>query len=133
MSLNKLFTYGTLCSGFENPTAVALHKKSIFLGAAQTQGRLYLINQSYPGLLQNELDTTIVKGELWELLNPVATLQELDEYEGCAKNSTQPFEYQRVVVKAEMNNVAIKAWAYLYRLPVIPSQEITSGDFKQSH
>ena len=131
MSLNKLFTYGTLCSGFNNPTAAALHQDSNFLGEAQIKGHLYLINQTYPGLVQTDEDTTWIKGEVWELLDPVSTLERLDEYEGCANNSTQPFEYQRVEREVKMKNALIKAWVYLYRLPVHSAHEIKSGVFKK--
>jgi gamma-glutamylcyclotransferase (GGCT)/AIG2-like uncharacterized protein YtfP len=133
MSLNRLFTYGTLCSGFKNPTAMALHMKSTLLGPAKIKGTLYLINQSYPGLVQTELDSTWIEGELWELTDPVNMLEKVDEYEGCSINSTQPYEYKRVIREVKLHNSMVQAWVYLYRLPVHRDQEIMSGDFKRLH
>lgn len=131
--MNKLFTYGTLCSGFKNPTAIALHAKAKLLGPAQIKGTLYLINQSYPGLIQTELDSTWIKGEIWELEDPQQTIKQVDEYEGCASNSSQPFEYKRVIREVMHNHIKMDAWVYLYRLAVNRDQEIMSGDFKNLH
>jgi gamma-glutamylcyclotransferase (GGCT)/AIG2-like uncharacterized protein YtfP len=133
MSLNRLFTYGTLCSGFKNPTAIALHMKSTLIGPAKIKGTLYLINQSYPGLVQKQLDGSWIEGELWEMHEPELMLTTVDEYEGCSINSPEPFEYQRVTREVMVNNSFSTAWVYLYRLPVHRDQEIMSGDFKKTH
>jgi gamma-glutamylcyclotransferase (GGCT)/AIG2-like uncharacterized protein YtfP len=133
MLLNRLFTYGTLCSGFKNPTAVALHMKSKLLGPAKIRGTLYLIKQSYPGLVQTELDSTWIEGEVWELTDPAHTLDQVDEYEGCSPSSPEPFEYHRVIREVKLNQSILDAWVYLYRLPVNRDQEIMSGDFRKLH
>ena len=131
MSPNKLFTYGTLCSGFNNPTALAFHKKSNLIGKAQIKGTLYLIKHSYPGLVQTEMDDAWIQGELWELKEPLAIIKNIDEYEGCDLNSPTPHEYARVVREIKLNDMLLDAWVYLYRLPVDQQQEIMSGDFKK--
>jgi len=131
MTLNKLFTYGTLCSNFNNPNAVALQKKSTLLGKAQIKGKIYLINHSYPGLIQTEGNSTWVHGEIWLLHEPIATLLQLDEYEGCSPNSMEPFEYSRAIRHVSFGDDLIEAWVYLYRLSVDHLQEIALGYFQK--
>jgi len=122
-----LFVYGTLRSTCES----AAHKEYLgsadFVSPAKTRGKLYLVDY-YPGLVLSETEHWAM-GEVY-LIENEAQLHELDVYEGCAKKSPQPHEYERRIVNAVLSSGEhINAWAYVYKQDTSNFKVIDSGDF----
>ena len=103
-----LFVYGTLRSGFDNPYARLLRERSVFVGNATVRGTTRDLGR-YPGFTPGAEGE--VKGELYRLETPVATLAALDNYEGE--------EYERVTIDCRFEGGAHlenqPAWIYKVR------------------
>lgn len=108
---NHLFVYGTLMRGG------SLHSELTgagvrFVGSAKIHGRLFNIpGEDYPGAIPASGEE-FVHGELYELENPRAALQRIDEVEGCNEGL---FVRKRVPVWSKGRRST--AWAYFFNLP----------------
>jgi gamma-glutamylcyclotransferase (GGCT)/AIG2-like uncharacterized protein YtfP len=124
-----LFVYGTLMRGFDHPMARLLAANAECIGAARTQGRLYLV-QSYPGLVLSDDPSDVVHGELFALREPEAMLREFDIYEACGEGFAEPTEYLRRPVAVTISDGSARmAWTYLYNWPIDGLPRIASGRF----
>lgn len=118
---NRLFVYGTLRRGWDNPYAHRLDRESTFLGSAKVHGRLYRIDW-YCGVVPGGSDW--VMGDLFEGVGE-DTMAELDQYEG-------PNEFHRAEVEAHLpNGESVSCWMYAYAGPVAERDRIESGEFKR--
>ena len=108
--LDLIFVYGTLRSEFNNRYARLLRKEGTLVGPATVRGSIHRVRH-FPAFRPEPAGE--VRGELYRLHRPEATLKALDEYEGE--------EFERVVVN--------DAWIYQYRNPLPESSRIQSGDF----
>jgi gamma-glutamylcyclotransferase (GGCT)/AIG2-like uncharacterized protein YtfP len=98
-----------------------LAERSRPLGPGKISGRLYDLG-AYPGMKAPETAADWVTGDVVELLDPEATLPDLDRYEGY------PRLFDRVPTSVTLENGAsLTAWVYLFRGPVRPDQHIPSG------
>lgn len=98
-------------------------------GPASIRGRLYRID-GYPGAVLTGRPDDRVTGNLYRLARPAETLELLDDYEGCGKRAARPHEFRRVAVDVMRDKGGnIRAWTYLYNLPVRGLEVICSGDF----
>ena len=122
-----LFVYGTLRSTSESDAHKEYLSRADFVSPAKIRGKLYLVGY-YPGLVLSETEHWAL-GEVY-LIESDAQLHELDVYEGCAKKSPQPHEYERKIVNAVLSSgELINAWAYVYKQDVSKFSLIDSGDF----
>lgn len=123
-----LFVYGTLC----RTAGGGMHRllgSAVFLGEAVWRGSLYLVD-GYPGAVTAGDSASTVRGELYRLTEPAATLAVLDEYEECGQASAAEGEYLRSVTMVTCaNGTPASAWIYLYNRPVTGLALIESGDF----
>ena len=88
--------------------------KAMFCGKASIQGKLYRVNDFYPGVVLNE------NGRVWGdvyLINS-SVLPSLDKFEGD--------EYKRTKVRTSTDLVC---WVYEYNLGVSGFKEILGGDW----
>lgn len=108
--LDLLFVYGTLRSEFDNRYARLLRSRAKLLGEVTVPGSIYRIRH-YPGYRPEP--AAEVRGELYRLSDPEATLKALDEYEGP--------EFERVILNG--------AWIYRYKNSPPADSRISSGDF----
>jgi gamma-glutamylcyclotransferase (GGCT)/AIG2-like uncharacterized protein YtfP len=132
MLSDRLFVYGTLMRGFDNPMAQLLSRSADFIGEARCRGRLYLVQQ-YPGLVLSDDPAEHVCGELYRLREPSELLRELDQYEACGEGFAEPTEYIRQVLTVTLaEDTACEAWTYLYNWPVVHLSRIISGRFPRS-
>jgi gamma-glutamylcyclotransferase (GGCT)/AIG2-like uncharacterized protein YtfP len=123
-----LFTYGTLRLSYEHPMAKELTENShLFSLGYIKNAKLYRVDW-YPALVQSELESDIVVGDVFELHN-TAILKRLDEYEGIHLNDTFE-EYRREKIKVYTDNEIIDCWIYMYNV-CLPDNaiQIKSGDF----
>jgi gamma-glutamylcyclotransferase (GGCT)/AIG2-like uncharacterized protein YtfP len=124
-----LFVYGLLRQGSVHPIADWLNRCAVYEGPASIQGRLYRIH-AYPGAVMSSRRTDHITGSVYRLIRPTQTLAKLDNFEGCGKQSSQPFEFRRTTVNVLLDNGRkLRAWAYVYNLPVRGLPKISSGDF----
>jgi gamma-glutamylcyclotransferase (GGCT)/AIG2-like uncharacterized protein YtfP len=124
VSTPYLFVYGTLRPGSGHPMAELLAAKARLVQGAIVRGRLYDLGP-YPGLTPGEGS---VRGELYELYKPAATLELLDRYEGCPDGEAAAFDREVVTVPLEQGASAA-AWVYYFRGPVREDQYVASGDY----
>ncbi len=116
-----LFVYGTLRAAAATEWSRFLQSQSDFVDSGRTPGWLFQLG-GYPGMTVREDHDAWVRGEVYLLHDPAATLPRLDAYEGC--------EFVRQVVRVTLDNGrAISAWAYIYRRETQGKVRIASGDY----
>lgn len=120
---DAVFVYGSLRSEFDNRYAAELRAAADLLARATVTGSIFQVGQ-YPGYREEPMGQ--VKGEVWRLRTPEATLAMLDEYEGSG--------YRRVIKPASVAGISagIEAWIYVWTGEADARQRIESGDFLAS-
>jgi gamma-glutamylcyclotransferase (GGCT)/AIG2-like uncharacterized protein YtfP len=123
-----LFVYGTLRQDSAHPMARYLAAAARFLGRAAAPGRLYDLGP-YPGMTSAELPER-VWGHLLELTDAAATLERLDEYEGCPCGEPIPALFQRRLIQvAGQDGQTHTAWVYLYHGEVKEETRVLDGEY----
>ncbi len=126
-NLHYLFVYGTLRSACETGAHKQYLHRADFISPAKIRGQLYMVDY-YPGLVLSETEQWAM-GEVY-LLEDDAQLHDLDVYEGCAKKSPQPHEYERRMTQVVLNSgEPMDAWVYVYKQETEHLPRINSGDF----
>jgi gamma-glutamylcyclotransferase (GGCT)/AIG2-like uncharacterized protein YtfP len=128
-NLTKLFVYGSLRSGFQNPAYDYISKYFTLIGEAKVKGRLYDMG-SFPAAVPAEDDAYIV-GELYEhnkASNFSWAIEQLDAYEGVNPEEGEPMLYRRDVVTVYQNGKTTDAWIYWFAGPIDDQPLIPSGD-----
>src|SRR5262249_5253665 len=124
-----LFVYGTLRRAGGHPMAHFLTAHARLVGAASAPGRLYDLG-AYPGMVDAADESERVRGEVYELHEPEATLTALDRYEGCGPQDPRPWLYERQLTAVTLDGGGrLSAWVYLYRGPLTGARPIPSGDY----
>ena len=95
-----LFVYGTLRAAAATEWSRFLQSQSDFVDSGRTPGWLFQLG-GYPGMTVRENHGAWVRGEVYLLHDPAATLPRLDAYEGC--------EFVRQVVRVTLDNAARSA------------------------
>lgn len=86
----------------------------IHCGKASVCGKIYKVNEFYPGFVDSIKGSVI--GDVY-LVDP-EVFMELDEFEGS--------EYQRTKIKTSTD---LECWIYRYINDISPFKEIDSGDW----
>lgn len=129
-TINHLFVYGTLMTGFDNQFATFLHERSTLIGTVTAKGKLYLVDY-YPGAVFDEKSTSTIKGQLLRLHNPAEVLPKLDYYEGYDVSNKSNNDYDRVVLELDYANQKYTCFAYHYLRTTIGLPTISDGDFRK--
>lgn len=119
----RLFVYGTLRAGQDNPMAAFLQRRARLLGSGTMRGRLYDFGW-HPSAVASGDDADVVRGDVFELTDEAAdeVIARLDEYEGSA--------FARREVEATLADGArTVCWMYLYTGAVDGRRRIASGDW----
>ncbi|HEU4562653.1 MAG TPA: gamma-glutamylcyclotransferase family protein [Longimicrobium sp.] len=121
----RLFVYGSLRLGEENPMAALLHANARHLGRGTVCGQLYVVDW-YPGMIPGDVADECVTGDLFELHPDAAErlLAELDVYE-CEVDG---FERHTVEVTLD-DETRTGAYAYLYAASVAGLPRVAHGDW----
>jgi gamma-glutamylcyclotransferase (GGCT)/AIG2-like uncharacterized protein YtfP len=109
MKRDYIFVYGLF-----RDQAKKLLGETTFCGKASVVGKLYKVNEFYPGFVPDS------GGKVWGdiyLFNP-ELLPQMDEYEGD--------EYIRTKI---MTSSDIECWIYQYQLDTKGFEQIISGDW----
>jgi len=130
MECDRIFVYGTLRRAARPDIhRQFLGEKAEFVGAGRVAGRLWRVDW-YPALTEAEAEGEEVRGELYRLKDPVASLAELDRFEVCDLARPEVSEYTRRVVPVQMHDGSQQiAWCYFYLGSVAGLKRIESGDF----
>jgi len=116
---NRLFVYGSLRRGCDNPHAQQLDREARYFGSGKVYGRMYRVDW-YPGVVLGGSDW--VTGDLFDDV-PESTIAQLDQYEGSN-------EFQRRQVEAYLpNGEGLDCWIYEFVAPVEGLARIESGDY----
>ena len=122
-----LFVYGTLRKECESGAHKEYLRRADYVSPAKIRGQLFMVDY-YPGLVLSETEHWAI-GEIY-LLEDEAQLHDLDVYEGCAKKSPQPHEYERRMAEVILSSGEImQAWTYVYQQDITELKMIDSGDF----
>jgi len=134
---NVLFVYDSLMRGMERENFLS-KEKTKFLCAATTKGVLYAVGD-FPGLVldaaadknsapslgnivvsseSSRCDGSRVRGELFEIFDPLTFFETLDVIEGCWPDKAERSLFVRQLISVETANGEAKAWAYVLNLPV---------------
>lgn len=125
--IHYLFVYGTLRKECETGAHKEYLRGADFVSPAKIRGQLFMIDQ-YPGLVLSETEHWAI-GEIYLLQNE-AQLHDLDVYEGCAKKSPRPHEYERRMTDVMLTSgESLQAWTYVYQQDTSNLSAIDSGDF----
>lgn len=105
---------------------------SEFQGEGWIQARLFFLG-SYPGAVASPDRSHRVRGELYQLLDPMPTLARLDRYEGCGPSGSTGCEYERVRMPVALfaTEKVIESWVYLYCLETAGLPCIEAGDYRR--
>ena len=108
-----LFVYGQF-----RDTAKNLLKKPVFFGRATIKGKIYRVNEFYPGFVDGD---SKVLGDIY-LIEP-SIFTELDEFEGD--------EYIRVKTNSSSIDgaISVECWVYKYKYDTTEFEEVKGGDW----
>jgi gamma-glutamylcyclotransferase (GGCT)/AIG2-like uncharacterized protein YtfP len=125
--IHYLFVYGTLRKECETGAHKEYLRSADFVSPAKIRGQLFMVDY-YPGLVLSETEHWAM-GEIY-LLADDNQLHDLDVYEGCAKKSPKPHEYERRMTQVVLTSgEALNAWVYVYKQDTQNLPLINSGDF----
>ncbi|HYH81385.1 MAG TPA: gamma-glutamylcyclotransferase family protein [Longimicrobium sp.] len=118
----RLFVYGTLRRGQQNPMAALLHRHSRHLGRGTVCARLYAVG-GYTAMGPGESPDECVRGDVFELDAEAAerVLAALDAYEGDG--------YVRRTMEVAMEDeTRVRSLAYLYAASVAGLPRVAQGE-----
>jgi gamma-glutamylcyclotransferase (GGCT)/AIG2-like uncharacterized protein YtfP len=122
-----VFFYGTLMTPFNRPGRQRIDQHLAYVGRGSISAALFDLG-IYPAAVPATEGR--VWGEIYEMLNPPAVLQSLDEIEGYRPGEPESSLYTRVKTPVTLEDGAsIEAWAYFYNAPLGGAQRIESGDY----
>ncbi len=123
-----LLIYGTLLESLKHPYSRLLKNHAHLLGKGKFRGILLDLGD-YPGAIYQPDSSSLIFGELYQLIRPQKVIPVLDHYEGTGKDFKKPTDFIRalVPVKAELGDY--QAWVYLYNLETASFRIIESGDY----
>ncbi len=128
-SPTAIFAYGTLMSGERSHDLLAPRVRRAH-GSARVVGASLVHIDWYPGLVLR--DGGSAHGEIYEIDDVAATLEQLDSYEDFSGYGSEGSLYRRSLVSALTNGGSILAWTYIYlgdadAFPAIPSGRWTGA------
>lgn len=125
----KLFVYGTLRKGHDQPMSQLLDTSAQFLGEGFIQGLLFDLGP-FPVAVSTETPEQVVVGDLYLLNQGSKVLDVMDEYEGVGEVLDQGITYQRLKVKVTLKDGEIHdSWVYLHTGHTDHLLPISSGDY----
>jgi gamma-glutamylcyclotransferase (GGCT)/AIG2-like uncharacterized protein YtfP len=127
---NLLFVYGSLLSAVRHPQGERLSREADLIGPAHVQARLFRVSW-YPGIILSDVAADQVRGEIYRLRDPDASLRWLDAYEGITfgADSVAPAdEYvRRIATVTDRQGQTLSAWVYLYQRDPAGLARVISG------
>lgn len=125
--LDRVFVYGTLRPGFQNPGRDILEAHGEHVGPARIAGRLAII-QGLPALLVAQGPGEPVAGDVYRLTQMGQALAALDRYEGLRGPGPSPYERRRMTVEL-LEEGPCEAWVYVWTGPSEDARPVPEGDY----
>lgn len=123
-----MFVYGTLRKDARGQLLSPLCQAWVFRGYGSVPGELYDFG-AYPGAVKSQSESARIKGELYQLPDPVTMLPPIDRYEGCSEADPPPREFERELVDVHLEDGSVeRAWIYWYQ-PRPLGRRLRSGDY----
>ena len=129
MTSNKLFVYGSLRSGFKNPSYNYLSQYFEYSGIGKTKG-MFFNKENIPVAVSCEEENFII-GEIYTLKNEDEfswAFEQLDDYEGLHVLAGEQPLYQRKLIEVISEGKIENAWVYWYNGNVEGLQKIDTED-----
>lgn len=124
-----VFFYGTLMSGFRQRSRKELDRQLRPAGYGWIPATLFDLG-IYPAAVP--ADDARVWGEVHQMLDSAAVLQEIDEIEGFSADEPDTSLYHRVVAPLTFEDGrVVPVWVYFYNAPLGRAERIESGDYLQ--
>ena len=125
--MELVFFYGTLMTPFNRTGRLRIDQHLAFRGRGSIAGALFDLG-IYPAAVPAE--DSRVRGEVYELTEPIAALRALDELEGYRPGEPESSLYTRMRTLVSMDDGSTsEAWAYFYNAPLGRAERIESGDY----
>jgi gamma-glutamylcyclotransferase (GGCT)/AIG2-like uncharacterized protein YtfP len=122
-----VFFYGTLMTPFNRPGRRRIDGHLIYAGRGTIEAALFDLG-IYPAAVP-ALESR-VWGEVYEMTQPRAVLQALDEIEGFCSSEPESSLYTRREIPVTLEDGSVvNAWAYFYNAPLGRAERISSGDY----
>ena len=131
-TIDKIFVYGSLRSGFHHPAYEYISKYFKLLSEAKVKGYLYDMG-NFPAAVPTA-DEAYIIGELYEIKDKadlVWAIEQLDDYEGVRPEEGEIPMYRRDIATVYTNNETTEAWIYWFNRKIEEQPVITSGDVSQ--
>jgi len=123
-----LFVYGKLKHDQQNEHSEFLKQMAFRMGNGYVLGKIYLINNDYPGLILTRNPNEKVFGEVYKITNE-HVFETLDKYENAWPLVKKDADYERIVEKVSFNDMILTCWMYVYNRPIDEAAQIKSGVF----
>ena len=125
--MELVFFYGTLMTPFNRTGRLRIDQHLAYRGRGFISAALFDLG-IYPAAVPAE--DSRVRGEVYELTEPVAALRALDELEGYRPGESETSLYTRTKTLVSMDDGStVDAWAYFYNAPLGRAERIESGDY----
>ena len=125
--MELVFFYGTLMTPFNRTGRLRIDQHLAFRGRGSIVAALFDLG-IYPAAVPAE--DSRVRGEVYELTEPIAALRALDELEGYRPGEPESSLYTRMRTLVSMDDGSTsEAWAYFYNAPLGRAERIESGDY----
>jgi gamma-glutamylcyclotransferase (GGCT)/AIG2-like uncharacterized protein YtfP len=125
--MELVFFYGTLMTPFNRTGRLRIDQHLAFRGRGSIAAALFDLG-IYPAAVPAE--DSRVRGEVYELTEPIAALRALDELEGYRPGEPESSLYTRMRTLVRMDDGSTsEAWAYFYNAPLGRAERIESGDY----
>jgi gamma-glutamylcyclotransferase (GGCT)/AIG2-like uncharacterized protein YtfP len=125
--MELVFFYGTLMTPFNRTGRLRINEHLVFRGRGTITAALFDLG-IYPAAVPAADGR--VRGEVYELTDPVAALLSLDELEGYRPGEPETSLYTRTRTPVSMDDgTTVDAWAYFYNAPLGRAERIESGDY----
>ena len=125
--MELVFFYGTLMTPFNRTGRLRLDDHLAFVGHGSIAAALFDLG-IYPAAVP--ADDGRVRGEVYEMIDPVPALRALDELEGYRPGDAETSLYTRKRTHVSMDDgTDVEAWAYFYNAPLGRAERIQSGDY----
>jgi gamma-glutamylcyclotransferase (GGCT)/AIG2-like uncharacterized protein YtfP len=125
--MELVFFYGTLMTPFNRTGRLRIDQHLRFRGRGSIEAALFDLG-IYPAAVPAADGR--VRGEVYELTDPVAALHSLDELEGYRAGEPEASLYTRKRTAVTMDDgTLVDAWAYFYNAPLGRAERIESGDY----
>ena len=122
-----VFFYGTLMAGFDRRRRAGIDNKLTYIGRGSIRAALFDLG-IYPAAVP--APDGRVWGEVYEMAEPDAVLQALDDIEGYRPDDPDKSLYSRERAEVQLPDGSVeRAWVYFYNAPLGQAPAIVSGDY----